>query len=365
MRITLSKITLLLALLFSCAAQSQTIVFQDSDHVIYHQLIGDSVIITVEDLKDFTLDLTDDLDPAKFDWIMFMFDIDQTGLIDAGTGTDVYYTNDVDAANTLCKGDILTSNSAGMCGGLITSATLSIGLETTTTSNTPHMVYEISIPKSELYTGSQVCTRMSVKIGNVSGVSTVIRTFPSSTDLYFVNVFFPISLFESVDLGEEIQYCTGDSVMATTPYPSYLWSDNSVGEFFSPKDSGLVHLTVKDNTCSLSDTVNLIIQDENYCTNINLRFPNIVTPNSDGLNDSFEPLASSVQRTMNYTGVELRIYNRWGVKVGGEKGQAPFWDCYLDWGKKAPPGTYYYVFNPGSTGSEAVTGFFTVLYTEK
>jgi gliding motility-associated-like protein len=366
MRITLSSVSMLFALLFSCATQGQTIVFEDSDHVIYYELVGDSVIVTVEDLNDFTLDLSNDSDPGKVDYITFMFDINQTGTIDGGIGTDVYYQNDNTLVNNVCKGDILSSNLLSSCGSLPTNATLSAGLESTFTSNNAHLVYQISIPKSELYTDSQVCGRMSVRVNKAAGVSLNVPTnLPTSTESFFVDVYFPIILFETIDLGDDILYCTSDSILANDTYPSYLWSDNTTSNFIQPKDSGDVYLTVKDNTCALSDTVNVIIQDENYCSNINLRFPNIVTPNNDGMNDFFEPLASAAQTTMSYTDAELSIYSRWGVKVSQRNGQAPVWDCYLDWGQKVPSGTYYYVFNPGGSGSETINGFFTVLYTEK
>lgn len=351
--------------MFSFSSKGQNIVFEDNEHIVYHELQGDKVIITVEDLTDFTVDLSNDADPSKVDNIMFMFDIDQTGVIDAGSGTDVYYANKITSPNNVCKGDILSDNAIGACGGLSTSADMTISLERTVTSNTPHVVYEIIIPKSELYSGSQVCSRASVRIDNINGSTLKTSKIPSSLDNYFVNNYFPVTLFEDVDLGDEMQFCSGDSVVANTNYPNYLWSNNSTANFIQPKDSGEVHLTVKDNTCSLSDTVNVVLQDENYCTSTNLRFPNIVTPNNDGLNDFFEPLASAAQNNMNYEGAELNIYNRWGVKVGGKVGQAPFWDCYFDWGQKAPSGTYFYVFSPGSTGSETINGFFTIVYTEK
>lgn len=43
--------------------------------------------------------------------------------------------------------------------------------------------------------------------------------------------------------------------------------------------------------------------------NYTLFIPNSFTPNNDGLNDVFIPLAQSVK---NY---EMNIFNRWGLKV--------------------------------------------------
>ena len=356
---------LFFALITSYSVQSQTIVFEDNKHIIHHEILNDTVCITVEDFEDTTLDLTPNIDSSKIDYILFMFDINQSGDLDAGTGTDVYYTYKNTATNNVCKGEILNNTTLSACGTLPSNATITASLKRTITNNTDHVVYSIKIPQTELYTSSQVCARLSVSIHKAGDNKYSTNNFPSSTDRYFVTNHYPVNLFPTIDLGDEVQFCPGDSVLANNSYPNYLWSNNTSLSFMTPSDSGFVHLTVKDNTCSMSDTVNVILQDENYCNNTNLMFPNVVTPNNDGINDYFEPLANSAQHGMDYTGSELNIYNRWGVKVGGKKGQEPFWDCHLDWGQKAPSGTYYYVYNPGTSGTITTNGFFTIVYTEK
>ncbi|MFT6716046.1 MAG: gliding motility-associated-like protein [Saprospiraceae bacterium] len=365
MKNALPLLLFVFALAFSYSAQGQTIVFEDSDHIIYHEVIGDSIYISVEDFKDFSLDLTPDIDSSKIDYILFMFDVNQSGDIDPGTGTDVYYAYEITASNNTCKAEILNTTTLSACGSLTSNAIITATLKRTISNNTAHVVYSIKIPKIELLTAFTVCSRLSVTMHRAGDSKYTTSNFPNSADRYFVNSYYAVNLFEAIDLGGEIQFCAGDSVLALGSYPSYLWSDNSTLNFMTPKDSGSVHLTVKDNTCSMSDTVDVVIQDENYCNNVNLMFPNVVTPNNDGINDYFEPLASAVQNGLDYTGVELSIYNRWGVKVGGKKGQAPFWDCHLDWGQKAPPGTYYFVYNPGNSSATTVNGFFTILYTVK
>lgn len=365
MKNKLLPLFLFFALILSYSVKSQTIVFEDNGHIIFHEIKNDTILITVEDFNDVSLDLTTNLDSSKIDYILFMFDVDQSGDINTGFGTDVYYGYDSTSTKKVCKGEILSGTTLSACGSLSSNATITASLKRSLAYNVAHVVYQLTIPQSELLTASQVCTRLSVTMHRAGDSKYTTSNFPASTDRYFVNEHYAVNLFKEINLGNEIQFCPGDSVKANATYPVYLWSDNSIENFMSPKDSGDVHLTVKDNTCSMSDTVNVVTQDENYCTNINLSFPNVVTPNNDGMNDYFEPLGSAAQNGMDFTGVELSIYNRWGVKVGGVKGQAPFWDCHLDWGKKATPGTYFYVYSPVASGTSSVSGFFTIVYTGK
>lgn len=365
MKNNLLPLFLFFVLILSYSAKSQTIVFEDNDHIIFHEIKNDTIFITVEDFNDISLDLTTNIDSSKIDYILFMFDVDQSGDINAGSGTDVYYGYDSASTKKVCKGELLSSTTLSSCGSLSSNATITASLKRSVANNLEHVVYVLTIPQTELFTSSQVCARLSVTMHRAGDSKYTTSNFPSSTDRYFVKEFYPVNLFKNIDLGDEIQFCAGDSVKANATYPVYLWSDNSVANFMTPKDSGNVHLTVQDNTCAMSDTVNVMTQDENYCNSINLSFPNVVTPNNDGINDYFEPLASAAQSGMDFTGVELSVYNRWGVKVGGVKGQAPFWDCHLDWGKKATPGTYFYVYTPVASGASAVSGFFTIVYTGK
>lgn len=360
-----STIYVSLILLLGLTGKSQQTLFEDSKHVIHYELTNDSICITAEDLSDFTLDLTPTTDSSKLDFVLFMFDLNQSGNIEGGSNNDIYYTyNDAGVPKT-CRGDILSNNNLGACLG--TTSSLSASLEKSLSSITPHVIYKLYLPISDLHTAQQVCARLSVKIHRSGDTKNTFSNFPSgSNELYDVANYYPINLFENVNLGdEEIQFCKGDSISANASYPSYEWSDGSNNNFMTPKTSGEVSLTVADNTCQLKDTVDVVIQDEVYCTALSLSFPNIVTPNNNGYNDFFEPLASAKLNAMDFTGAELTIYNRWGVQVGGKSGQAPFWDCFLDWGQKAPSGTYYYVFKPGSSGGKVVNGYFTVIYTEK
>lgn len=67
--------------------------------------------------------------------------------------------------------------------------------------------------------------------------------------------------------------------------------------------------------------------------------PNAFTPNGDGLNDRFRPVAVGIANT-NW----FRIFNRQGQQVFESDGQADGWDGFSK-GKKQPPGNYVWMIS--------------------
>ncbi len=68
--------------------------------------------------------------------------------------------------------------------------------------------------------------------------------------------------------------------------------------------------------------------------------PNTFTPNGDGINDVWK-----IEYLDSYPGVNVNIYNRFGIRVFGSIGYLKPWDGNLN-GQMLPVGTYYYVINP-------------------
>ncbi len=66
-----------------------------------------------------------------------------------------------------------------------------------------------------------------------------------------------------------------------------------------------------------------------------LFFPNVITPNDDGLNDFFV-----ISNAEYYTNTQLTVYNRWGGIVYSANNYRNDWD-----GGKCPDGTYFYIFS--------------------
>lgn len=63
---------------------------------------------------------------------------------------------------------------------------------------------------------------------------------------------------------------------------------------------------------------------------------NVFTPNGDGLNDEFRPVAAGAVPG----GAQLRVYSRWGQLVYQAQGPAPRWN-----GAGAAPGVYFYLLD--------------------
>jgi len=75
--------------------------------------------------------------------------------------------------------------------------------------------------------------------------------------------------------------------------------------------------------------------------------PDVISPNNDGLNDSF------VIGCSDFKNVALKIFNRWGDLVFESDNYNNNWAGTHD-GNDLPPGPYYYVFE--EDGVEAKTG---------
>ena len=97
-----------------------------------------------------------------------------------------------------------------------------------------------------------------------------------------------------------------------------------------------------------------------YITNGFLQFPNVVTPNNDGINDIFE--IKNLIEGRGFTDTELYIYNSWGRKVYHKKNISTREDFWNPAANNDPSGTYYYHFSAkGYTGNIQRNGAVQVL----
>lgn len=105
--------------------------------------------------------------------------------------------------------------------------------------------------------------------------------------------------------------------------------------------------------------------DGNFCfstaitqveVKILLEFPNVFSPNEDGVHDFFV-----VKNSEFFHNASMEIFNQWGDKVYVKKG-----GYYGNWDGKhnsndLPVATYYYVFTPNQAGYDAVAGSISIL----
>ncbi len=148
-------------------------------------------------------------------------------------------------------------------------------------------------------------------------------------NMLLVNIGKPANPF----LGKDTAFCTGEKIIVTPgPFETYLWQDGTSGEKYIIDKSGTYWVTVlNESNCKATDSIRVTILD--HC--VDLYFPDIFTPNNDGLNDTYGPVGN-FNAVSNY---KLIIYNRWGEMVFSSDDPRKKWDGFLN-GKLIPNATY-------------------------
>ena len=128
----------------------------------------------------------------------------------------------------------------------------------------------------------------------------------------------------------------------STGATGYLWSFSE-----TPVTSTLTTLS-HPYSASGSYSVMLVAMNSNGCTDTSsysfylsdssgITLPNIFTPNEDGINDIFKPIARGI------SSMKVNVYTRFGNFVYGWETINGFWDGYTSSGMLCEPGTYFYV----------------------
>ncbi len=181
-----------------------------------------------------------------------------------------------------------------------------------------------------------------------------IQTSPASTDI--VDLTFELldsTLYqEDIDIlsaptcielaiefphfGPDTTICQGDSIWldANLEGASYLWQDGSTEPWFLVNESG--NYEVEITKCGQSIVRDISI-DVELCP-CQFQMPTIFTPNSDGLNDTFQLMA----RCDFIADYRLQLFDRWGeeVFISFEPNQG--WDGNFN-GYPMPADTYVYL----------------------
>jgi gliding motility-associated-like protein len=165
-----------------------------------------------------------------------------------------------------------------------------------------------------------------------------------------------------------------DSIIVTDLSVNPLYSQNvsatiCSGEVYTFPDGtssagASVHLS---NLLSQSGCDSVIITDLAVSSIITQDLiPNIFTPNTDNINESFRPFSSLPDwETSNLFEIyELIIFNRWGVKIFQSSDPKQSWNGKTLSGSEAAEGVYYWIVNFKSKCSpegEELTGFVHLL----
>lgn len=127
--------------------------------------------------------------------------------------------------------------------------------------------------------------------------------------------------------------------------PTYTWGDgseNNYGEYSVTLTTFLLHITPYGDSLYCRDS----IQHGITIVNDWLQFPNLVTPDGDGTNDTWRVV--NLLECGMYSMNELWIYDHWGAPVyhvRNIRNESDFWDPNAT---RCPDGTYYFRFSAKS-----------------
>lgn len=157
---------------------------------------------------------------------------------------------------------------------------------------------------------------------------------------YFGNILADNLSIDICSIAEPIEtkgfdslICELDSLIinASTPGGAYHWNNGSAESSILVTSAGKFTVEVS-NGCD-TQTFDYVIQ-EKEC-NCEITFPNVFTPNGDGLNDYFE-----INGTRDIARFNLKIFNRWGTLVYESNDIEKYWNGEIS-GKEPTTGVYF------------------------
>jgi gliding motility-associated-like protein len=143
--------------------------------------------------------------------------------------------------------------------------------------------------------------------------------------------------------------CQQDPLQLNTNITGYSvhWQHGAEGPTVGVQESGRYYLSISNGRCSRPDSIDVVLHRP-----LPYRVPNVITPNGDGKNDTFE--IRELQES-----ISLQIYNRWGKLVWASA------DYQNDWtGRELAQGTYFYRIASNSGCSPRQTGWVLVMWEE-
>lgn len=137
-------------------------------------------------------------------------------------------------------------------------------------------------------------------------------------------------------LGPDRSLCDGSTLdlgAAAIPGVDYLWDDGPTGTPRTVDGPGTYVLRVEREGCSMVDSVLITAMDCTY----RVELPNVFTPNGDGSNQTFVPVAMDGVVSLSFT-----VYNRWGQEVYRSTQPTLGWDGRNPAGSPVPDGVYFW-----------------------
>ncbi|WP_348811958.1 T9SS type B sorting domain-containing protein [Flavobacterium maritimum] len=126
-----------------------------------------------------------------------------------------------------------------------------------------------------------------------------------------------------------------NEIVATTTGGSGTYQYTFNGESTGTKNT-FIYYKSGDYTVEVTDSNGCTVTATRYFEFIDIKIPNVFTPNGDGNNDGWTPT-----NTINYPDLVFHVFDRYGRKVG-TFGEGQFWDGKYN-GTELPTGDYWYV----------------------
>lgn len=181
-------------------------------------------------------------------------------------------------------------------------------------------------------------------------ITTVCNVFKDALYIYFIP-------YINFDLGRDTFLCESELFLdASTPGPAeFQWQDGFDKAYYVVNKPGIYQVRVYNACESVSDTITI-----KECENCSIFFPNVFSPNFDGINDRFVP-----QGECPFEQFEMKIFDRWGALVYESRDPQAGWDGTFN-GRGVSPGAYswwmeFTVMENGRPRSDIATGSVVVV----
>jgi gliding motility-associated-like protein len=191
-------------------------------------------------------------------------------------------------------------------------------------------------PISQIDINPSICQGETFSVGTqlytTSGTYVYLLKSASGCDS-IITINLTVNPLPSPSLGNDTLMCPGDLIVLTprAGFNQYLWSDGTDLSQLQVFQPGSYFVNVFDGLCYASDTISI-----KGC-GTELWFPNVFTPNNDGLNERFKPVSQGV--IVSY---QIIIFNCWGQQLYESN------DAYGGWngtynGVECPTGSYFFI----------------------
>jgi gliding motility-associated-like protein len=140
----------------------------------------------------------------------------------------------------------------------------------------------------------------------------------------------------TVSLGSDASICKYKPALLKTissNYDSYMWNTGETTSSILVNQTGTYYVTVTQNTCNASDTVQVLPGD------CDIYIPNAFTPNNNSRNETFGVVENAAVQNFS-----MQIYSKWGQLIFTSNDITRKWDGTFK-GKNMPNGNYVWIVN--------------------